>query len=173
MSRVYLRPLTENDVNQNYLEGFSDDVVLEFLEVDGKSLTKDDVVEYIHYGRKTKSYFMYAICLVENDKQVGNLKIGPINYKHMTSGMPIVIWDKEQWGKGLATEAIREGNRLAFEKYNIRKLSGAAYSDNIGSIKAFTKSGWVIEGRLSNHFILNGKLQNKIMFSCFNPYYKE
>ena len=166
-----MRELTKEDVNQNYLEGFANEEVTEFLEVDGKSLSIEKVIEYIKYGFETKSYFMYAVCLKDNDKHIGNLKIGPIDYKHMLSDLVTVIWDREQWGKGLATDAIKEGNRLAFEKYNIRKLTGGIYENNIGSIKAYTKAGWIIEGRLFNHYIVKGKFEDRVLVSCFNPFY--
>ena len=171
MSRVYLRELTSEDVNKNYLEGFANPDVSEFLEVDGENLTKEAVIEYIQTGRDTQRYFMYAVCLKNNNKQIGNLKIGPIDRNHKLSDLVTVIWDREQWGKGLATEAIKEGNKLAFEKFNIHKLTGGVYEKNIGSIKAYTKAGWIIEGALQNHYIVDGKFQDRVIISCFNPYF--
>jgi ribosomal-protein-alanine N-acetyltransferase len=170
-NRVYLRPLTEDDINNNYLEGFANDDVTSFLEVDGKNLTKEMVISYINAGHESKKYFMYAVCLKENNKQVGNLKVGPIDYKHMLSDLVTVIWDREQWGKGLATDAIKQGNKIAFELHNIRKLTGGIYESNIGSIKAYTRAGWIVEGRLFNHYIVNGKYEDRVLVSCFNPYY--
>ena len=172
MSRIYLRELVENDINENYLNCFKDDTVLSFLEVDGKNLTKEKVVEYIENGLKSKEYFMYALCLKENDKHIGNVKIGPIDYKHMRSDLVTVLWDVKQWGKGLATEAIKAGNKIAFEKYNIRKLNGGIYENNIGSINAYTKAGWIVEARLRDHYILDGKFLDRVVVSCFNPKYE-
>jgi len=173
MNKIFLRELTEFDITDNYLTGFKDDDVLAFLEVDGKNLTKESVLEYINYGLKTDSYFMYAVCLTETNKHIGNLKVGPINKKHMLSDLITVIWDKDQWGKGLATIAIKLGNKLAFDKHNIRKLTGGIYENNIGSIKAYTKAGWFVEGKLQNHYMENGKLLDRVIVSCFNPCYLE
>lgn len=172
MSKLFLRELVESDVNENYLKGFSNPDVTEFLEVDGASLTKEEVIDYMNSGRATKSYFMYAICLSENKKQIGNLKIGSINYRHMTSDLVTVIWDREEWGKGYGTEAIKLGNSLAFEKYNIRKLSGGIYDKDFGAIKAYTRAGWVIEAKLQNQAIVNGEYLDKVFVCCFNPNYR-
>ena len=114
---------------------------------------------------------MYAVCLIENDQHIGNLKVGPIDNKQKISDLVTVIWNKAYWGKGLASEAIKLGNKLAFEKHNIRKLNGGMYSDNVGSIKAYTRAGWIIEGTLQNHYMHNGKLQDRVIVSCFNPSY--
>jgi ribosomal-protein-alanine N-acetyltransferase len=171
MSRVYLRPLEPEDINENYLNGFRDDNVVEFLEVNGKTLTKAAVIEYIKKGIDSLTYFMYAVCLKENNEHIGNLKIGPIDRKHALSDLVTVIWNKNYWGKGLATDAIKEGNKNAFNDHNIRKLSGGIYESNIGSIKAYTKAGWIIEGKLQNHYIVDGKLECRVIVSCFNPHY--
>jgi [ribosomal protein S5]-alanine N-acetyltransferase len=165
--RLYLRILREEDVNDKYLAWFRDDRVTQFLEA--KNLERQEVLDYIKAGQESRTYFMHAICLKENDKHIGNLKVGPIDRKHMTSDLVVVIGDKQCWGKGLASEAIAIGNRIAFEKYNIRKLSGGMYSDNIGSVKCYVKAGWVIEGRLVGHYTLDGKVLDRICVSCFNP----
>lgn len=169
MMRVYLRPLNENDVNSDYLGWFADDDVTAFLEVNGKELTKEIVIEYIRTGLNTGKYFMYAICLCENDRHIGNLKVGPIIQKHQVADLPCVIGDKSQWGKGLATEAIAIGSRIAFEDHNIRKLTGQIYANNIGSIKAYCKAGWIIEGVNQSRYILDGMEMDQVIVSFFNP----
>lgn len=165
---LFLRELKDSDVCEEYLSWFRDDEVTRFLEVDGKALTVESVKEYIRSGRDSRRYFMYAICLTEG-KHIGNLKVGPIDWKHSLSDLVVVIGDRSQWGKGYATEAIKLGNRLAFENYNLRKLSGGMYASNVGSIKAYTNAGWIIEGRLFNHYVVEGKLEDRVVVSCFNP----
>ncbi len=170
-TQLFLRPLVSEDVQPGYLEWFRDEEVTHFLEVDGKSLTVQDVIGYIEAGQRAKSYFMYAICLKSGGRHIGNLKVGPVNWRHGIADLVVVIGDRTQWGKGYATEAIKLGNRLAFEKYNIRKLSGGMYGSNIGSVKAYTNAGWFVEGRLQNHYVLGGKFEDRIEVSCFNPSY--
>jgi RimJ/RimL family protein N-acetyltransferase len=167
--RVYLRELQSSDITERYLSWFRDDNVTHFLEA--KNLTYEDVKNYIDYGKKTKTYFMYAICPIGNDLHIGNLKIGPIDRKHMISDLVTVIGDTAYWKQGIGVEAIKLGSRIAFEVYDIRKLSGCMYSDNISSIKAYINAGWVEEARLKGHCILNGKVMDRVCVSCFNPKY--
>ncbi|MFM2194724.1 MAG: hypothetical protein RL092_324 [Bacteroidota bacterium] len=171
MSRVYLRPLEISDVNETYLEWFADDEVTAFLHVNGKALTKELVCKYIEDGRRSNSFYMHAICLVENDKHIGNLKVGPIHPKYRISDLPCVIGDRTQWGKGLATEAIKLGTQLAFSEYDIRKLTGDVHAGNIGSLKAYWKAGWVVEGVNRGRFLVDGENMDQILISCFNPKY--
>ena len=172
MTKVYLRPLVKEDITETYLSWFKDKMVSKFLDVDGYSLNKNIVLEYIQNGKTSKSYFMYAICLKENDKHIGNLKIGPIRYKHMLSDFITVIGDKTQWHKGIATESIKLGIELAFKKYNIRKLSAKISSANIGSINAYTKAGFTIEGSLKDQLMIGNEFQDEILVGCYNHNFK-
>lgn len=167
--RIFLRELSSSDVNENYLSWFNDEQVTQFLEA--KNLTKQSVIEYIEHGKNTKLYYMFAICDAVTNEHIGNLKIGPIDHKHKTSDLVTVIGNKNYWGKGVATEAIKLGNQMAFDEFAIRKLTGGMYSDNVASLKAYTKAGWVIEGYLKGHYVLDGKTLDRICVSCFNRKY--
>lgn len=165
--RVYLRPLTEEDINEDYIAWFRDTVVTEYL--DSRGITVDDARNYLREGRETGAYFMFAVIDRESGLHIGNVKLGPISKLHGTSDLVTVIGRREFWGKGLATEAISLGNRIAFEEYGIRKLSGGIADGNIGSVKAYTKAGWVIEANLKGHHLIDGEARDRIVVSCFNP----
>jgi [ribosomal protein S5]-alanine N-acetyltransferase len=164
--RIYLRKLVIKDVNQFYLSWFKDSDVISYLDV--RDLSEREAKDYILLGESTGLYYMYAICEKISNRHIGNLKIGPIDKKHHIADLVTLIGDKEAWGKGYGSDSIKLGNRIAFEKYKLRKLSGGIYSSNIASIKSYLKAGWIIEGILKDHYILDGKFQNRVCVSCFN-----
>lgn len=165
--RIYLKELREDDVTERYLSWFQDLAVTEFL--DSKRITRDDAIQYIRNGRESRSHFMYAVIAKDGGGHIGNLKVGPIQWAHLISDLVTVIGQREYWGKGLATEAIKIGNRIAFDVYGIRKLSGGIAEGNAGSLKAYTNAGWVREGTLKGHHLINGEPRDRIVVSCFNP----
>lgn len=167
--RIYLRPLRVEDVSERYLSWLRDQDVKAFLEVDGNELSLDDIRSYILEGPASGAYFMYAICLKANDLHIGNVKVGPINKKHLIADLPVVIGDKDYWGKGIAVEAIALGNQIAFAEHGIRKLHGQIYRSNIGSIKAYCRAGWIIEGLIRGRYLVDGKPMDQVMVSCNNP----
>jgi RimJ/RimL family protein N-acetyltransferase len=61
------------------------------------------------------------------------------------------------------------GGEVAFREYGFRKLSGGIADGNVGSLKAYTRAGWVVEGRLKGHHLINGEPRDRILVSCFNP----
>jgi ribosomal-protein-alanine N-acetyltransferase len=167
--RIYLRRLETSDVNERYLSWLKNQKVNAYLEVDGNELKLEDIENYILEGPRTGNYYMYAICLNESDLHIGNVKVGPINQKHLVSDLPVIIGDPEFWGKGLAVEAIQLGNQIAFEEHGIRKLHGQIYRDNIGSIKAYCRGGWIIEGVIRGRYYSEGKAMDQVLVSCNNP----
>lgn len=164
--RVFLRRLTADDVSQDYLDWFADETVTEFL--DSRRLTLESVIDYITRGAATKQHYMYGIFDRESRRHIGNVKVGPIQWNHLVSDLVCVIGAREFWGKGLAKEAIRLGNRVAFDVHGMRKVSGGIASGNVGSIRAYTGADWVIEATLKGHHLINGEPQDRVVVSCFN-----
>jgi len=160
---LILRPLVESDITARYLSWFQDERVTKYLEV--RNLTKQECLAFVRNSIAGK-YFPLAICV--NRVHIGNLKIGPVDWKHGLSDLVTVIGDSDYWGKGYATEAVKQGIELAF-LMGIRKISAGIYSDNIGSIAAYNRAGFHIEAVLKNHYVLDGKMQDRVCVSIFNP----
>ena len=131
------------------------------------NFTKEKIVEELNKAETTQTY-LYGIFTKKSNVCIGNVKIGPINLTHMTSDLVVLIGHTEFHGKGLASEAISIGNNIAFKKFSIRKLFGGMYESNVASIKAYTKADWVIEGKLKDHYMVDGKFEDRVLVACFN-----
>ena len=112
---------------------------------------------------------MYAICLEGSRDVIGTVKIGEIDSKSMVSDLVTVVGKREYWGKNIGSKAIKEGTKKAFKEHGIRKLHGGMYADNVGSIKAHLRGGWVIESVLVGHYFVDKKPVDRVVVGCFNP----
>ena len=168
--RIVLRALLEADFTERYLGWFRDPEVTRFL--DARDITHADALDHLEAGKAGNRWFLYAICLGEDARHIGNLKIGPIHWRHRVSDLVTVIGDRDAWGKGYAKEAIRAGIRIAFEELNLRKLSASIDSLNVRSIRAYQAAGFEMEAALPCQFlsISDGKavLSDKIFVAAFN-----
>jgi RimJ/RimL family protein N-acetyltransferase len=173
-AKVFLRPLVETDFTERYVGWFRDPLVTRFL--DARNISREDAIDHWQRGLQSNSWFMYAICAIEDSRHIGNLKIGPIHRRHMTSDMVTVIGDRSAWRQGRAREAIRLGIGIAFNELNIRKLSASIDSDNTGSIGAYTGAGFHIETALKDQFMDTTqdppRLSDKVYVACFNPKFR-
>ena len=59
--------------------------------------------------------------------------------------MVLVIGDRENWGRKLGTSAIREGMKLAFFDMRAEKLIAKIHRDNVRSLNAFLRCGFLLE----------------------------
>jgi RimJ/RimL family protein N-acetyltransferase len=84
-------------------------------------------------------------------RHIGNIKIGPINLNHQIAPIGILIGDKNEWGNGYASEAIQIVTQFGFDKLNLMKIYAGCYESNIGSKRAFEKSGYEVEGFFRSH----------------------
>lgn len=169
--RLYLRKITPKDINDEVMKWFNDIELMKYYTNSSNKITKEILLKSIEEGTTNNTVITYGIFLNESEQLIGTIKLGPINHIHKTSDLVALIGDRNFLGKGLAVDAIKLGNQLAFEGFDIRKLYGGMYISNVPSIKAYTRAGWLIEGRLKGFYFVGGKNEDRILVGCFNPKY--
>ncbi|MBK8472358.1 MAG: GNAT family N-acetyltransferase [Sphingobacteriales bacterium] len=169
--RLYLKKIQLNDIDDSFMEWFADEDLMRYYTNSQRKITKEDIINSIEEGEKNKNCFTYGIFYKETNDCIGTIKLGPINWVHGISDLVVLLGNRQYHGKGLAVEAIKLGNELAFQEYDIRKLFGGMYESNVASIKAYTRADWVIEGRLKGHYLNDGQVEDRILVGCFNPKY--
>lgn len=143
---IFLRSLDDSDVTQRYLEWFGDSDVTKFLELQIVPEDLDDLKRFVAECNDDPSVELFGIFLRDSRLHIGNVKLGPRSFLHRSSALGILIGDKSCWNRGLASEAIALASDWAFGSLFCEKLTAGCISDNLGSIKAFRKASFEIEG---------------------------
>lgn len=69
-----------------------------------------------------------------------------------TAGMlSFVVFEKTQWGRGIASEAVRLFLRDISERYSLDRLGAFVYSDNAASLRVLEKNGFVRQETFEEH----------------------
>ena len=97
------------------------------------------------------------------DRHVGNIKLGPIDRHHRIAEIGILIGDRCAWGRGVATYAINMISDIAKSHLNLRKLTAGCYATNQGSLGAFKKAGFVVEGIRPSQLLLNDEPEDLVL----------
>jgi ribosomal-protein-alanine N-acetyltransferase len=168
---LYLKEIMHQDITDRVIAWFDDQELMKFYTNSKNKITKEILLQSIADGKKTGTVLTFGIFSKIENILIGTIKLGPINFNHRTSDLVALIGDRNFLGKGLSVEAIKLGNQLAFDEFDIRKLYGGMYESNIPSIKAYRRAGWMIEGRLKGQFLNEGKNEDRILVGCFNPKY--
>lgn len=160
---IYLREVRETDVNINYYSWINDPSINQYLETRFFPRSIQNIGQFVNLMDGKSDEILFAICDKDNHSHIGNIKIGPINWIHRFGDISLLIGDKNYWGKGIATEAIKLVTHFGFNHLNLHKIKAGCYADNEGSKRAFLKVGYKVEGILRKHFFSNGDFQDAIV----------
>lgn len=167
--RVFLRRLTEKDASEEYVRWMNDPEINQYLESRFCVQTIESTKAFIRSVTNDNNY-QFGIFIKETGQHIGNIKIGCINNYHKFADIGFLIGEKEYWGKGIASEAIKLATEFAFSTLGLHKLWGGTYAPNVGSMKAFLNNGYVEEGVKKSQYLCNGVYVDDIMFGKVNPH---
>lgn len=165
---IFLRRLTEEDATEDYVRWMNDPEINQYLESRFYKQSIESCKAFIRSVSNDNNY-QFGIFLKETGKHIGNIKIGSINHYHKYADIGFLIGEKQYWGRGIATEAIKLATDYAFNTLKLHKLWGGAYSPNIGSVKAFIKNGYEQEGIKRSQYLCHGEYVDDIMYGKVNP----
>lgn len=168
-SRLVLSPITIKDASNEYVKWLNSKEINQYLESRFIHHTKKNLIKFITHILKDKSTYFFVILRKDNGKHIGNIKLGPINSIHKIGEIGIMIGNKDSWGQEYATEAISLLSNFAFQKLKLHKITAGAYENNMGSIKAFLKAGFIKEAIRKSHFMYKKNYVDLVLLAKLQP----
>ncbi|OEF98065.1 hypothetical protein BHF71_03330 [Vulcanibacillus modesticaldus] len=170
---VQLKAVEREDLPK-YLEWMNDSEVRQYLAIGiSYPLTMTEENDWYESMLKDKSRKTYAIHTIENDQLIGNCSLFNINWKNQSAVTGIFIGDKNYWGKGYGTEALRLLLYLGFQEFNLRRIELGVFEFNDRAIKSYKKLGFVEEGRKRRAIYRNGNFYDEVIMAILREEYLE
>jgi ribosomal-protein-alanine N-acetyltransferase len=69
------------------------------------------------------------------------------------------------WGRGLATEAVLDATRIAFERFDIVRVFARVFETNPASCRVLEKAGYVLEGRMRRAVVKGGWVLDQFLYA--------
>ena len=111
---VYLRKLNPaKDIGFKYQKWMNNIEVHKYTEQKYKKPSLKDIKNFVIKKNKSKNEFLYGIFLKKSKSHIGNIKLGPINFIHKFAEISYFVGEKELWGRGHMTKAIKENIKIA------------------------------------------------------------
>jgi RimJ/RimL family protein N-acetyltransferase len=107
--------------------------------------------------KEPKQDFFFAIHTLESDQLLGFVSLFGINWNHGDTWVGIGLGEREHWGKGYGTDAMRVILRYAFSELNLHRVTLGVFEYNPRAIRSYEKAGFVHEGRIRKHLLKDGK----------------
>lgn len=155
--RLYFRSLTEADATRSYADWLNTPAVNRFLEVRHFQHSIETCRDFISACNADPNCFLFGIFTNAGQTHIGNIKLGPIDRRYGSGQIGLFIGEQSCWGKGYASEAISAITRFAFDEQGLSRLEAGCYEENLGSLRAFLKSGFSLEGFFRKKFISDGE----------------
>jgi RimJ/RimL family protein N-acetyltransferase len=143
-----LRLVELTDCTERYVDWLRDPDVNKYLETRWTEQSLASVESFVRSVIGSDHSYLFAICEHGTDRHVGNIKIGPIETRHLYADVSYFIGDRAAWGRGMATDAVRTVTAFGFERLGLHRVQAGFYDTNVGSQRVLEKAGFTYEGRL-------------------------
>ncbi len=92
--------------------------------------------------------FLFSIRTLADDKLIGIVSLRVHSWTHSDAWLGIMVGERDYWGKGYGTDAVRLILHFGFVELNLRRISLAVHSYNERAVKSYEKVGFKLEGRM-------------------------
>ena len=99
----------------------------------------------------------FGIRTLEGDKLVGFTGLDGDTFPHGEAFVGIGIGERDFWGKGYGSDAMKLILRYAFQELNLRRVALDTFEYNPRAIRSYEKVGFVHEGRARKFLFRDGR----------------
>lgn len=153
---VKLRP-TEPDKDAELVSAWANDSEFDrFLDADpAVPYTAKSFQEFAE--KEGENWMEFMICLPPEDKPIGFVGLSSFDWVARNCWVGIGIGERDLWGKGYGTDAMRIILRLAFRELNLNRVNLSVFAYNPRAIRSYEKAGFVVEGAARGFLHRDGK----------------
>lgn len=144
--------------NKKIQDNLHDGLPYPYTEKDAQAFIQDMLA-----ADSTKT-FAFAIINDEN-KAIGSIGAFRCENIHRQTAEMGYYLAEDYWGKGIATEAVKQLADHVFNQTDIMRIFAEPFSTNRGSCRVLEKSGFQFEGTLRKNAVKNGEIKDMQMYA--------
>ena len=112
---------------------------------------------------------MIDISEKEEWRTVGSIDLFDFNPTHRRAGVGILIARKDDRGKGIAKQALKELIKYAFQTLKLHQLYCNIQANNQDSMNLFSNIGFVVIGIKKEWLLTISGFQDEVLLQLINP----
>ena len=133
----------------------------------------EDFYEQQRQARRDASMFAFNIRRKDEGVLIGGCLMVDFNWQARHAMVALFIGDRNLWGKGYGTDALRVLLRYGFMELNLNRIGLGVFSYNTRAIKSCEKIGFQHEGRMREMICRDGKYHDEILMSILRSEWEE
>lgn len=167
-NNIYLRTIEPNDAD--VIWRWENDTSLWRVSNTKAPFSKKLILDYVNSAQDIdlNKQIRFMIVDSQTEKLLGTLDFFEYDSFHQRVGVGILIANKEDRKKGIASESIQLGLEYIFETLCVKSVFCNILEDNIASQKLFEKIGFEKIGEKQNWFRTNHGWLNELMYQKMN-----
>lgn len=119
-------------------------------------LSEKKIKEHVEKRSENNNAFRFSIRTLADDKLIGGVMLWIGSWTHADTWLGISIGERDYWGKGYGSEAVRLAVQYGFIELNLRRVSLGLHAYNERALKAYEKVGFKLEGRTRGDGLRDG-----------------
>ncbi|NUR47969.1 MAG: GNAT family N-acetyltransferase [Hamadaea sp.] len=108
------------------------------------------------------AHVLYAVEVLADGKLIGLVQLRDTDAAVGSAELDIYLGEKDYWGRGYATDAMRTICRYGFDTMRLHRIGLTVVEANEAARRVYAKVGFVEEGRLRDAFRRDGRWYDKI-----------
>ncbi len=124
-----------------YMRWFADRLVTRYLMVRHPTSQKKQEA-WLEEMAASPDDVLWAMVRATDGGLIGNIHLMKIAWRHRNAELGYVIGERDQWGKGHATEAIKLATAYAFLELGLEKVWATVVTSNEASRRALERNGY-------------------------------
>ncbi|MFO7568623.1 MAG: GNAT family protein [Smithellaceae bacterium] len=108
-----------------------------------------------------KTRLDFSVCLLDSQEYIGIGGIVNIDHRVKKAELYFTIGNRDQWGKGSATEALILLTNYGFIELGLNRVYGYYNADNGKTSHITQKIGWKQEGTFRQDLVSHGKIHDR------------
>jgi RimJ/RimL family protein N-acetyltransferase len=101
--------------------------------------------------------FSFSICLLADDRRIGNVMLRNVDRENGAAEMSIVITDKPHQGQGLGTDALNCVVDFAFGELRLERVYLHVFDYNVRARRSYEKAGFKTDATLRHSRFHHGR----------------
>jgi len=147
--RLLCKPFGPEAITDEYLAWLNDAEVNRYSRRRHVTQGRADAERFI--AALGDNEVVLKLMLLQGQRHVGNLQIGPIDWINRCGEIRILLGDRSVWGQGIGTEAVYLATKFMFGELGLHRVE--ANSCNPAFIRCVEKLGWRREGVLRQRLL--------------------
>jgi len=142
--QIELTPIS-NTSTTDYLKWFNDQDVRRYL-ADSTPSTSEQIKDWLQSLTNNPENLYFGITKFTTHKSIGHVGLKGVTESTHASEIAIVIGEKDYWGRGYGTQAVRKAVEIGFKETSVNTFYAKIVPEHTASIRLFESAGFTLKG---------------------------